>query len=479
MSTPALAATEKESSASERLGRGQILGAILGIFCLLLLWYAPLPLEPRTQHALAVAGFMVIFWIAEVIPHAITGLIGCWLFWALGVVPPRVAFGGFSSEAPWFLVGALFIGLMVTETGLAKRLAFAILSSVGTQYSRILLGSILTDFLMTFMIPAGPPRVILLGSIVLGVVASFGLDTKSNVARGMILAIAFSATLFDKTIIGSTPSILARSLIVEFGHVPVYWSKWFIAYFPLDVINILAAWWLILRLYPPEKDHLPGGRAYLRQQQEALGPWTAPEKRAAVLILLAVVIWATDFVHHISPAVVGLGIGLAANLPGIGVLAPEQAKKINYSIFLFMGTTLSMAEVLRETKALDVMASALFGFLAPYIDNVLHSTVILYWSAFVAHLVLASETSMIAVTMPLVMQFALENQLDPFAMGMVWSFATGGKLFIYQSLVLIAAYSFGCFNARDVFRIGLFFLIAESILLLLVVPLYWPLLGIG
>ncbi|OFW42750.1 MAG: hypothetical protein A3J28_01285 [Acidobacteria bacterium RIFCSPLOWO2_12_FULL_60_22] len=479
MSTPAFAATEKESSASERLGRGQILGAILGIFCLLLLWYAPLPLEPRTQHALAVAGFMVIFWIAEVIPHAMTGLIGCWLFWALGVVPPRVAFGGFSSEAPWFLVGALFIGLMVTESGLAKRLAFAILSSVGTYYPHILLGFILTDFLMTFMIPAGPPRVILLGSIVLGVVASFGLDKKSNIARGMILAITFSATMFDKTIIGSTPSILARSLIVEFGHVPVYWSKWFIAYFPLDVINIVAAWWLILRLYPPEKDQLPGGRAFLRKQWEELGPWTGQEKRAACLTVLAVVLWATDFVHHVSPAVIGLGIGLAANLPGIGVLKAEHIKKINYGIFLFMGTNISMAEVLRETKALEWMANAMFGFLAPYIDNVLHSTLILYWSAFVAHLVLASETSMIAVSMPMVMQFALDNNLDPLAMGMVWSFATGGKLFIYQSLVLIAGYSFGCFNARDVFRIGLFFLITQSILLLVLVPLYWPLLGIG
>lgn len=86
---------------------------------------------------------------------------------------------------------------------------------------------------------------------------------------------------------------------------------------------------------------------------------------------------------------------------------------------------------------------------------------------------------MIAVTMPMVMKFAVDNHLDPFTMGLVWSFATGGKLFIYQSLVLIAGYSFGCYNAWDVFRIGLFFLIVQSLLLLLLVPLYWPLLGIG
>lgn len=453
-------------------------GAVLGIAALPALWFAPLPLAPSAQHALAIASFMVIFWITEAIPHAITGLVGCWLFWALGVVPSHTAFSGFSSEAPWFLLGALLLGLMVTETGLARRLAFTILSGVGTYYPHILLGLILTDFLMTFMIPAGPPRVILLGTIVLGVVASFGLDGKSNVGRGAILAITFSATLFDKTIIGSTPSILARSLIEEHGHVPVYWTQWFIAYFPLDVINILAAWWLILRLYPPEKSHLPGGQEFLRRQRQALGPWTAPEKRAAIITILAVGLWATDFIHHISPAVVGLGAGLVATLPGLGVLKVEDFRKLHYSIFFFMGTAIGMGGALRETKALEVLSSTLFGFMTPYIHNVLHSTVLLYWAAFAAHLVLASETAMIATSMPLVMNFGLQHHLSPLALGMVWSFATGGKLFIYQSLVLIAGYSFDCFTARDVFRIGLFFLIAESLLLLLIVPLYWPLIGI-
>ena len=65
------------------------------------------------------------------------------------------------------------------------------------------------------------------------------------------------------------------------------------------------------------------------------------------------------------------------------------------------------------------------------------------------------------------------------AIGMLWTFAVGGKVFIYQSLVLIAGYSFGCFDARDVFRMGAFFLFAESLALLILVPIYWPLIGIG
>ena len=59
-----------------------------------------------------------------------------------------------------------------------------------------------------------------------------------------------------------------------------------------------------------------GGRAFLREQRDALGPWTSSEKRAGLLALTAVLLWATDFVHHINPAVIGLGVGLAAICPG-------------------------------------------------------------------------------------------------------------------------------------------------------------------
>jgi sodium-dependent dicarboxylate transporter 2/3/5 len=419
----------------EKIGLGRGIGALLGVLAIPAIWFAPFALEARAKHALAVGAFMVIFWVAEVIPVAMTGLVGCWLFWALKVVPADVAFRGFSNENPWFLLGAIFIGAMVTESGLDRRLSYRILSWCGTTYSQILLGFILVGFVMAFMIPAGPPRVILLGSIALGVVSSFGLDHKSNVAKSIILAITFCATLFDKSIIASTPSILARTMIERFGHVPVYWSQWFIAYLPLDIINIMAAWWLMKRLYKPEVNELPGGKAFLQQQLRSLGPWSTNEKKAAFWTMLAITLWATDFLHKINPAVIGLGIGLAATLPFIGFLDVRDARKLNFFIVIFMGANISMAEAMRDAKALDVVADSLFRFLGPYIHNVLHSTVILYWAAFVAHLVLASETSMIAISMPLVMNFAVKNHLNPLALGMVWSFATGGKLFIYQSLV--------------------------------------------
>ena len=116
--------------------------------------------------------------------------------------------------------------------------------------------------------------------------------------------------------------------------------------------------------------------------------------------------------HHISPAMVGLGIGIAATLPGIGVLTSESTKKINFFIFLFMGATISMGGALRETQMLQLMADGVFRHLTPYVQEVSHSALVLYWLAFVSHLLLASQTANIAVTLPVVMDYAREQQLE-------------------------------------------------------------------
>src|SRR5262245_6441358 len=452
--------------------------ALLGVMAAITLWHVHLPLAPNAQHSVAIATLLISFWITEILPHAITGLLGCWLFWTLGVVGPRVAFGGFSSDAPWFLLGALFIGAMATESGLAKRLAYTTLLRVGTSFGRILMAFILTDFVMTFMIPSGPPRVILLGAIVLGVVKTYGVERTSNVAKSLMLAVAFSASLFDRAIIGSTPSILARNLITEFGHVRVSWSQWFIAFAPLDVFYILISWFLLQRMFPPEVSELPGGTAFIREEKARLGRWTASEKKAAFWIVVGVTLWATDFIHHLNPAVVGMGIGLVATFPYVGVLTKDQIGKINFLIVLFMGSTISVAEVLRETGAVKVLSDAIFAYIGPMITTPFLTALVLYWTAFVAHLVLASETAMVSISMPALMEFALNKGSNPLVVGMLWTFAVGGKLFIYQSLVLIAGYSFGCFNARDLLRLGVLFLIIENVMLLILVAFYWPLIGI-
>jgi solute carrier family 13 (sodium-dependent dicarboxylate transporter), member 2/3/5 len=442
------------------------------------MWFAPLPLTAASKHAIAITLFMIIAWAFEVLDHGLVGLIGCYLFWALGVVKVDVAFSGFADDTAWFVVGAMLFGTMAARSGLARRLAYTVMAGIGTTYSRLLFGLILSDFLLTFLVPSGPPRVIIMSTVALGLVEAFGLGKGSNVGRGMFLILTYTASVFDKTIIAGAASIIARGAIEKYGHVQVLYSKWLLAYIPSDIVMILVAWRLMLWFYPPEKDSLPGGSSFLRGELAKMGAWTSMEKKSLALMLVAIALWTTDFWHHIPSSVIGLGIGLIALLPVVGVLGIEDLKSVNYMVFLFIGAAISMGRVLTATKSLDVLTNVLFGWMTPLLGNTFFATFVTYWTAFAYHIFLASELSMLGTSVPVLMNYATAHHLNPLALGMVWTFACSGKIFMYQSAVLIVGYSFGYFSSKDLFRLGLCMSIIDSVLLLIVVPFYWPLLGI-
>jgi hypothetical protein len=103
---------------------------------------------------------------------------------------------------------------------------------------------------------------------------------------------------------------------------------------------------------------------------------------------------------------------------------------------------------------------------------------LLYCTAFIYHVFLGNEIGMLATSMPGLMSFAKANAISPLPLRLIWVFAAGGKIFVYQSGVLVAGYSYGYFEARYVFRVGLCVTVIDSVVLLIIVPFYWPLLGI-
>lgn len=454
------------------------IGRVLCVVVPVVIWFAPLAMEPAAKHGLAVTSFMILAWMSEALDYALAGLIGCYLFWALKIVPFGVAFGGFVTDTPWFLFGAILFGTMATKSGLARRFAYMVMDRVGGTYAGILLGLIITNFLLTFVVPSGLARLVILAAVALGFIEAFEVGQGSNIGRGMFLIITYAAGIFDKMMIAGAASITARGAIEKFGGVDVLWSRWFVAYLPCDVITILLAWRLTLWLYPPEKLSLPGGAGYARRELQKLGNWTSLEKKTALLMSIAILLWLTDFIHHVSPSIIALGAGLAAVLPGIGVLTSDDMKRVNYMPVFFVAAAVSMGEVLVSTKALDLLTNVLFAWMDPLLTNVYSSTVVLYWTAFIYHIFLASEISMLGTSIPLLMNFAKSHSLDPLALGMIWTFAAGGKIFAYQSAVMVIGYSYGFFRGKDLLRIGLWLTVIESLILLLIVPYYWPLIGI-
>src|SRR5437660_1730963 len=276
--------TTATTSLHSEINIKQLIGLIGGLLVLIGLWFAPTHENPVAQHAIAISALMIVLWATEAMDHALAGFIGLFLFWALGVSRFEIAFSGFSNETSWFLFGAILICTMAGNSGLAQRVAYSITARIGTSYSRLLLAFIVVDFFSTFLIPSGIARVTVLATIAAGTVQAIGFGPRSNTGRGLLLILTYTAGIFDKMLIAGAASILARGIIEQTGNVRVLYSQWFLACLPCDLLTILCCWRIILWLYPPEKDQPDvGGRGYLHQQLDRLGPCSGPEQRCAGL----------------------------------------------------------------------------------------------------------------------------------------------------------------------------------------------------
>jgi anion transporter len=478
MATVAGRSTQIGEFGSPRLSIRKLVGAILGIAVPLGIWMAPFNLGLREKHALAVSALMIIAWITEVLPHALTGLVGCYLFWVLKVVNFSIAFGGFADQTPWFLFGAGLLGMMATKSGLARRLAYLVMRQVGAGYSRLVLGLILSSFLLTFLVPSGIACVVIMAAVALGLMEVFQLGRGSSVGRGIFITLTYTAGIFDKMVIAGPASILGRGLIEKGTNAHIYWSLWFLAFLPCALATMFVTWRLVLWFYPPEKEAMAGGLAFLDSELKKMGPWKKLEKKSLLLLLLAIGLWLTDLLHHISPAIIGIGVGLLAAVPRLGVLDEQDLKRYNYLPIIFVAAAISMGDVLLATNALHPLTLVMFDWMRPLLTNIFALASIPYWTAFVYHIFLGNEISMLATSVPPLMSFAKVNGIHAVPLGLVWAFAAGGKIFVYQSGVMVTGYSYGYFEMKDMLRIGICLSVFESLVLLLLVPFYWPLLGI-
>ena len=68
------------------------------------------------------------------------------------------------------------------------------LRAVGHSYPRLLLGLIISDLLLTPVVPSGIARVVIMAAIAMGLADAFGVGKGSNIARGMFIILVYQAT---------------------------------------------------------------------------------------------------------------------------------------------------------------------------------------------------------------------------------------------------------------------------------------------
>ncbi|WP_172327235.1 SLC13 family permease [Mangrovicoccus sp. HB161399] len=452
-------------------GRHILMGAIAAAAAAMALW-PPGALEPLQARTLAVVIVTLGFWATSLLPGFLTAM---GFFAALlisGLAPPDLVFSGFTSAAIWLVTAGFVIGKAIQVTGLGQRLAEAAAPHLSRSYPMLIGGLMLMGALLGFLMPSSVGRAMLLVPIGMALADTLGLKPGSTGRTGVAVCIAFAANLPGFAILpanlpnmvlsGAADSILG----IHFGY-----ADYLALHYPilgLARCAILVA--LILRLFPADAPELAAASA-------AAAEPGGRQLRLMAVLLATLALWATDGLHGINPAWVGLGAAVLLLLPRIGFVTPAQFREsADFPTLLLVSGVLALGAVVSHAGLGAVLADLVTGVLpmAPGRD----------FLNFVSLSLLATLTALIAtmpgvpaVLTPLAEQLSAQTGLpvETVLMTQVIGFST--VLLPYQAPPYLIALGLAKEPPRVIVKM---LMILAAVTFLVLVPLdflWWRLLG--
>lgn len=317
------------------------------------------PLPAGESRALALAVAAIGLWATSVIPEPIAAIFFFTLAMLLKAAPAQVVFGGFESAALWLIFGGLVMGVAVKSTGLGERIANRLGRAFGTSYWGVITGITLVGVTMGFLMPSSMGRAILLMPIALSLAARYGFRPGSNGHLGVVLAAAFGCHVPTFSVLpANVPNlVMVGAAETLWGYAPSY-GEYLLLHFPvLGLLKTVFMIALIVRLWPDT----PRPEA---EAARALGPVTAAERQLSLLLAAALLLWATDFLHHVSPAWISMAAAAILLMPAIGLVDRKAFnEQVNFGSMFYVAGIMGLGAVVDKSGLGARLAQAILAVL--------------------------------------------------------------------------------------------------------------------
>jgi sodium-dependent dicarboxylate transporter 2/3/5 len=416
------------------LWRGRI-GLVLAPLVFVALWSAPLALPEPAHRFAAVLAAVVVLWISEAIPMAVTAFLGVALAVVLGVAPAAQAFAPFADPLIFVFIGTFMLAQAIFFHGLDRRFALAILGlpGVGDRPARVLVAyaGVTCTISMWISNTATVAMMFPIGVSLLAALESRG--RMPRFAAALLLSTSFAASIGGlATPVGTPPNLIGIGFIRREVGFDLPFFSWMALGFPIVVVLIGYAAVVLARAGRAEVGATGRVAGLIAAQRRDLGPWTRGQVNTLVAFLVTVALW-------ILPGAVALTAGtqdpayqwLAETFPE-GVVAVlgasllfvlptdlrrhrftlpwEEAVKIDWWIVFLYGGGIALGTLAFKTGLAEATGRGLTGLLG------IQSGFGLLAMSTVLATVLSETTSNTAsanMVVPVVIAFARSAGIDP------------------------------------------------------------------
>lgn len=429
------------------------------------------PLPGTEGRVLGLSVAFIGLWATAVMPEPITAVFFFTMAMLLKAAPSSVVFGGFQSAALWLVFGGLVMGVAVRSTGLGERLGARLSHAFGSSYWGVITGVTLVGVAMGFLMPSSMGRAILLMPIAVGLAERYGFEPGSNGRLGVVLAAAFGCHVPTFSILpANLPNLVLVGASETLWHYTPSYGGYLLLHFPvLGFLKTAIMIPLIVKLWPDTPKPEAAGRP--------LGPMKRQEGQLALLLAAALVLWATDFLHHVSPAWISMAAGALLLLPGIGLVDRKAFnEQINFGSMFYVAGIMGLGAVVDQ--------SGLGARLARSILEVLPLAPGHQATNFTALAVLSTVVSVVttlpgapAVLTPMAGQMAEASGLSVEAVLMSQVLGFSNPILPYQSAPMVVAMQLGGERLGPAQKLCLWLAGITVVILLPLNFLWWRLLG--
>lgn len=377
---------ENDHGASAKEWRRQAIGLIVGLALALLVYFLfpsnavetvmqSAGADPEAEYSYssiravaAITVLMGVWWATEALPLAATALIPIAIFPLLGVATMSEAGAPYASATIFLFMGGFLIALALQRWNLHRRLALMVVKAIGTSPKRIILGFMIATGVLSMWVSNTATAVVMLpiGTSVLQLTAGTvgGMKNQKKFATALMLGIAYAASIGSLgTLIGTPPNALMKGYMEETHGITIGFGQWMIVGMPVAIVFLVIAWLVLITLFKPEMDKIPGGKELINDEIAKLGKWTGPQIMVGTIFLVSALAWVfvpliidwTGWEGPYDDAIVGLVAGLllfllpANTKTGVRLLDWKTANEMPWDVLLLFGGGLSLSAMFNQT----------------------------------------------------------------------------------------------------------------------------------
>ncbi|MEW2355821.1 SLC13 family permease [Spirillospora sp. NPDC029432] len=436
---------------------------------------------------LAVFAVATLMWMFTPVDDTFVALAAGLILITVGALEAEVLFGSLGEPTIWLLICAFVLAAGISRTGLATRAAAFFVSGARTvrQLAHLTTAALVAS---AFAIPATSGRAALALPVFLALAGA--LRERRRVV--LALALIFPAVILLSavaTLIGAGAHLITAEMLAQATGDRIGFVQWLLLGTPLALASSHLTAEAVLLMTTTREDRRTPVAIRAEDIGEAAGtrttgPLTEHQQRSAALLGVVVVLWCSEPLHGVPPAVVALVGAIVSCSPWLGtVRMGDSLKTVPWSMLLFMAATMAMGTALTASGAAAWIAGGLFGGGSGGRGTpawLFIGTVVVV--SALAHLVLQSRSARSSVLVPLVIAAAAAAGVSPAAAAFASTAAAGFCLTLPSSAKPVALFhqveGVPTYTSRDLLRVSAV-LAPLTVALVLAFALHvWPLLGL-